>query len=319
MIEYWRDVDYALIAEASKVQPDFAKMEQLVREGADVNAWSRDYDENALSDIIEGWTCGDSERVREVEKDSLPQVVKFFLSNGFDPSREDGRAGALCLTNLMWSRCEGTMIPTMKLLLDAGCQNVPPWRDEPNSQTPMELIGEEAYYQQIEGEFEYANTLAALTAMIFAREQGRQYSRIERYSFSLGHVVCRVLLTMPNRREPFFTLNESTSKHDNCFDGSLYFELDNGCLVSKDSVLQYFDSAEPHEEVVDVTKTFARIIGSKLMNMTFDSQAIVRSTMHYGQQITRFSFDNGETLVTQTNSGEVPKAKSLAYFMFAAE
>ena len=34
----WREIDFALISEASKIHPDFSKMEQLVRDGADVNA-----------------------------------------------------------------------------------------------------------------------------------------------------------------------------------------------------------------------------------------------------------------------------------------
>lgn len=54
MSNYWRDIDLSLIVEATKVHPDFTKLELLVKDGADVNAVEKDGEENALSDIIYG-------------------------------------------------------------------------------------------------------------------------------------------------------------------------------------------------------------------------------------------------------------------------
>ena len=119
----FREIDMALIREASKVSPDFAEMERLVRDGADVNAVSDStFSNNVLSEVIFG---SYSEEDDLPKSDSLMAVVEFFLKHGFDPSRDKGRAGAKCLANLTWSPCMASKIPTMKLLLDAGFRNIP--------------------------------------------------------------------------------------------------------------------------------------------------------------------------------------------------
>ena len=124
----WREIDFALICEASKIHPDFSKMEQLIDAGADVNAVRGDY-ENALSVIIGGFERCDCVETSS-EKDSLPEVIEFFIKHGFDPERQIGKewrkgmVGATCLVNLPLARCHATMIPAMRLLLDAGCRAI---------------------------------------------------------------------------------------------------------------------------------------------------------------------------------------------------
>ena len=106
----WKEIDLALICEASKARPDFSKMEQLVKDGADVNAKLGDDDENALSAVILDMENDD---VGEdlPDEDSLPKVIEFFINHGFDPDCDEGRAGAKCLANLAFSRCLASKIP----------------------------------------------------------------------------------------------------------------------------------------------------------------------------------------------------------------
>ena len=168
----WREIDFALISEASKIRPDFSKMEQLVRDGADVNAMFGDDDENALSAVILGMENDDMDE-NSPAKDSLPIVVEFFIKHGFDPERNEGRAGAKCLANLAFSRCLASKIPAMKLLLDAGCRDVPEDRDahNPEDAKPSIAIATEESYLRHQGDLESAKIYDTLHEMLMANEE----------------------------------------------------------------------------------------------------------------------------------------------------
>lgn len=168
----WKEIDLALICEASKIHPDFSKMERWVKDGADVNAKLGDDDENALSAVIldmENDDVGED----SPEEDSLPKVIEFFINHGFDPCRDEGRSGAKCLANLAFSRCLASKIPAMKLLLDAGCRNVPRDRDahNPEDAMPSAVIATEESYLRHQGDLESAKIYDTLNEMLMAKEK----------------------------------------------------------------------------------------------------------------------------------------------------
>ena len=167
----WKEIDLALICEASKIHPDFSKMEQLVKDGADVNAKLGDDDENALSAVILDMENDD---VGEdlPDEDSLPKVIEFFINHGFDPDCDEGRAGAKCLANLAFSRCLASKIPAMKLLLDAGFRNVPT-RDAHDLEDamPSSVISTEESYLRHQGDFESAEIYDTLNETLMAKEK----------------------------------------------------------------------------------------------------------------------------------------------------
>lgn len=122
--------------------PDFDKIEQLIAQGININAVSDDEPEQTLlskiiyghpqvRDIlffcIEADDCKDCKyyedcdiRVRDADGRHLPQIIKVFLDHGFDCSRRNGQAGAMCLQNLTWSSGDRYILDAAKLLLDAG-------------------------------------------------------------------------------------------------------------------------------------------------------------------------------------------------------
>ena len=308
----WRDIDLALIREASKVSPDFTRLEQLIRDGADVNADDDENHENALSTVIIGWERESTETLVPDYEDSLPKVISFFVRHGFDPSRDEGRAGAKCLVNLTWAACENTMIPSLKLLLDAGCRNIPPWEDD--HEVPLTTFAGEEAYRCVERELDAANTFAILYAILSAREEGRPYSGLDRQESAYGRKVRGVFLSKPRSGNPFFSINEPTSRHDNCFRGSLYLELDSGWLIVERAVSTFYDEQPPHEAVVDVSDSFASLIGEKVESISFDWHSVSYGVTCYCQMILRFRFGNRVVLTTQTNSGEIRDAETLAYY-----
>ncbi|MBQ3746164.1 MAG: hypothetical protein II863_01985 [Kiritimatiellae bacterium] len=321
MSDNWRDIDLALIIEATKVHPDFAKLEQLVKDGADVNAVENDGEENALSDIIYGGQ--DTEDYgRELPKvDSLPAVIEFFLKHGFDPSRDEGRAGAKCLVSLTWSRCIASKIPSMKLLLDAGCRDIPAWDDEhdPDDGKPKSCIGAEASFQHCEGDFDCANTFEALYDILVAQAAGRSYAGIERYDAAYGATLKHVFVSKPREGTPFFKMNEPTSKHDNCFRGSLYLEFDKGWLISEGAHSLVFDTEPPHEAIIDVSYAFSPVVNTPLSNVVFSQKSVSYGMTYYGQNIIRYNFRDDVRLITQTNFGEIRGSETVAYYKLENE
>ena len=317
MGDYWKEKDSALINEASKVHPDSQRMEVLVAEGADVNAVDNHGEENALSEVIQ---CPYDEEYYGKElpqKDSLAEVVEFFLKHGFDPSRDEGRAGAKCLANLTWSRCLASKVPAMKLLLDAGCRDIPAWDDEhdPDDGLPVSCIsGKASYLWCCQDDLEGSNTYEALYEILKAYDSGRPYAGIDRYCAAYGATLRRVWLSKPNDDEPFFDLNEPTSKHKNCFRGSLYFEFSNGWLISRKADSVIFDTEFPHEDMIDVSDCFLPIIGAALVSTEFSKHSVTHGMTFYGQSIIRYKFGNKWQLTTQTNSGEILGSKTIAYY-----
>ena len=56
------------------------------------------------------------------------------------------------------------------------------------------------------------------------------------------------------------------------------------------------------------------IIGATLESIDFAQKSVHHGTTYYGQNITRYNFNNELLLTTQTNFGEIPSAQSIAYY-----
>ena len=149
-----------------------------------------------------------------------------------------------------------------------------------------------------------------------AKKENRPCSGIKRYTHAYGQKLKCVFMTKPAAGEPFFSLNEPTSKHDNCFRGSLYFELEHGWLVEENAVSLYFDTESPHEDIIEVTDAFSPVVESVLTKVSFNKHSIVYGITHYGQVIMRFYFCDRPILITQTNFGEILDAKPVGYYRY---
>lgn len=104
-----------LIRVAQNLPTDFRRLQELVDNGADVNAADpSDPIENVLSMSIMGYAynSGDGR--------DLPELCRFFLRNGFDVHGNGNAAGAICLYNLNWCSYDRYILDAAKVLLDAG-------------------------------------------------------------------------------------------------------------------------------------------------------------------------------------------------------
>jgi hypothetical protein len=314
--------------------PDFARAEELLRLGADVNDQGNDKDENVLSGIIEGYRDSrideDRERCGACKKEyedcigcpfdknpelgpSLLKVIRFFLDHGFDVNKDNGRYGAQCLAALVLSTFDRYMIDATKLLLHAGAQNIDAYCDEDS--TPMGWMGDEASYQNTcWHDYSLGNIYEAVYQVYVAAEAGRPYDGVDSYESSIGKRILRVLAEVEPGTETFFSVDDPTSRHDNCFTCNLYFMYDGGFLKTTRYASFWVDTELPDSAFTDVSDRFLPLIGAEIESFSFGHHSIVKGTTHYGQPITTIRMDNGSSVAFTINFGEVEKEDYCAYY-----
>ena len=320
----WREIDFALISEASKIHPDFSKMEQLIDAGADVNAVRGDY-ENALSVIIGGFERCDCVETSS-EKDSLPEVIEFFIKHGFDPERQIGKewrkgmVGATCLVNLPLARCHATMIPAMKLLLDAGCRainvNNPKYygRFRHYNWNVWGSIGEgERLCGGNDGCLENLLVYGVLWQMLTAREYCGRYSYcgIDCWTAAYGGVLKRVFVMEPQTG----ALKDSMLKYKGCLWTNLFLEFDKGWLWSNGGWLVFYKDLKVltatgdynEEKFLDLTEEASSVVGSTLVDVEFSEK--MRTDKLGRIRMISYNFNNGLHFTTRTINGMIVVSK----------
>lgn len=318
--------------------PDFNAAEELIRQGADVNAVGREDDENVLSEILFGyWMSARGDSVVDFCEDcdasrcngcrnnrnlnpnmgtSMCAIIRFFLDHGFDVKKCDGCFGAQCLGALRLSTFDRSMIAATKLLLDAGAKNrtVSPTSTS-QYETPWDLIGYEGSYQgTCEHDHAAANIFEAAYQIYLAVEEGRPYGGIDSYEMAIGKKIRKVLAERDGANPTFFSLDLPEFKKDNCYTRTLYFVYDGGVLVSTQYADFWTDTVLPAKDFVDVSAHFAGVVGYAIKEFTYDHRSVVKGIKHYGQPITTIEMDSGCKVRFSVNFGQVKEEERAAFF-----
>lgn len=313
-------------------EPDFAAAEELIRQGADVNALGKNDDENILSEILFGyWQTqygggfyDDCEPGMNWNPDYGPamcRIIRFFLEHGFDVHKCDGCYGAQCLSALALSTFDRHIIEATKILLDAGAKNrtVSPTRNSPED-TPWERVATEGSFQDIcENNHSLGNIYEAVFQIYKAAEEGRPYGGIDYYGKAAGKSIRKVLAEKNGDRPVFFSMDLPAFKRENCFTGTLYFVYEDGVLTVTPYGEFWTDTVLPDGDLTDVSEYFPGIVGSRICGFTFDHRTVVRGTTDYGQPITTVETDNGRKVRFSINFGEVRNEDRVAFFELLEE
>lgn len=317
--------------------PDFVAAEELIRQGADVNAVGNDSAENVLSQILHGYWmtkqgdrfpegCGDCddencEHCRK-HKDlnpelgkSMCEIIRFFLSNGFDVNKFDGCYGAQCLFALTLSTSDRYILEATKLLFDAGAKNRTISNDENEVETPLDFIGMEGSYQDIcKINHSLGNMYEAVYQMYIAVEEGRPYRGIDTYEAAIGKKIIKVIADRNNNNDTFFSINSPDFKKQNCFKDTLYFVYEDGCLITTQYADFWVDTEVMTEGGKDVSEFFPGIVGGTIKQFKFDHRTIVDGITHHGQPITTIEMESGNSVTFSINFGEVGDDDRAAFF-----
>lgn len=317
-------------------KPDFDAAEELIRQGADVNAIGKNDDENILSEILNGYWlyqqdyvpddicancddnyCDDCENYQNLNVGpSICAIIRFFLEHGFDVTKCDGCFGAQCLFELVLSTYDRYMIEATKLLLDAGARDriISPTSTD-SSESPWSFIATEGSYQgTCEHDYSCSNIFEAVYQMYQAIEDGRPYSGIDSYELAIGKKVQRVLAEKNGEQPIFFSMDLPEFKKDNCYAQTLYFVYDGGVLISTQYADFWTDTVLPNEDLIDVSEYFEGIVGNTIQSFSYDHKSVVKGTTHYGQPITTIEMDSGHKVRFSINFGMVKDEERVAFF-----
>ncbi len=312
--------------------PDFEAAEDLIRQGADVNAVGKDEDENILSEILSNywWTeqtdiaCEDCEKSNcggcELNKnprlgESMCQIIRFFLDHGFDVNKHNGCYGAQCLWALTLATYNRYMIEATKILLDAGAVNrTVEERSTDQEDTPRSFVAIEGSFQRAEENHAVANIYEATYQIYRAIEDGRPYSGIDSYELAVGKKIQKVLAERCGEGPVFYSMDLPMFKKENCFNQRLYFVYDGGVLIVTQYADFWTDTVLPDAELIDVSEHFEGIVGSTIERFVFDHRNVAEGRTFYGQPIIMIEMDSGHKVKFSINFGEVKREDCAAYY-----
>ena len=197
------DYEYGVLGEKmielfSKGAPDFEAAEELIKQGADLNAEGNDDEENILSEILWAYWMSAHENILSDDGEtdhnlnpylgpSMCEIIRFFLAHGFDVTKNDGCYGAQCLYALTLSTFDRYMIEATKILLDAGAKNrTISLTSNDIYETPWSSIASEGSYQSTcEHNHSLANIYEAIYQIYQAIEDDKPYSGIDSYEMAI--------------------------------------------------------------------------------------------------------------------------------------
>ena len=315
-------------------EPDFAAADELIRQGADINAMC-EYGDNVLSDILNGYVssaekivnndicenCWEEECQRcenfvltHNPGPHMLDVIRYFIKNGFDINGCEGRLGAQCLSAVANSTYDRYMIDAIKIFFDEGIKiDVSLYDDD--FESAYDYFGVKADFQFVcEHNYPLANTYEAAYQLFKAYDEGKPYKGIDSYEIAAGRKILRVLSDSDGENPVFFTMNEPEFAKDNCFNGNLYFVYDGGVLIVTEHVDCWTDTVLPDVRFRDVTDCFGAIIGSCVTEFLFDHRDIIKGTIWYNQPIITIKTDVGKSVRISKNFGQVAKEDTAAFY-----
>jgi hypothetical protein len=268
-------------------EPDYAAARRLLDSGADINAVPLEEDEeergrNLLSDFfLNQWEAANYNDTWELVARHMPDVVRFFLSSGFNVHKQDDAFGAYCLQELIFAVREPQVLEVAKLLLQAGARNIRLY-----DETPLDTINHEADYLYVDCRREDSLLLYALTRIVEAADEGKPYLGIDFYAHCKGRRVGRVL--MEGETPEFYDLTTPNGPLRNCFQRHLYMQCEDLWLVFDRYADIWSDRGDIRAisgDVVDVSDRFAGIVGRKISDFYVGKKD--------GMPLTRIILDDG--------------------------
>lgn len=259
---------------------DWDAFDSVLKRLEDINAYDDQYEETILSEfIMDGnfYNCGTV----------LADIVRHFLSCGYDVSANNGLNGGLALHALCWSSYDQHILDVAKVLMNAGAPVNYRTRDDDPNDEPEGLLGSISWKLSgawmVDKDYAWANTLEAYYAMTEANIAGKDYNSIDNYFACIGKPLTSVSA---------INVGGKPALHD---EGaiSVYSEPlimwfgDKPLVVScyTDFVMNPVYADDKKDSLADVTTVFSSLIGATLQEIQY-----------IGATICYFEFSNGKRL-----------------------
>ena len=277
--------DYGFDAHTNKLfealiqyPPDFEAAQQYIREGADIHACRKDEDgENILAQVILGYPHIDDpgENLTEEERDAywsqfsgryLPEIVQFFLQNGFDVTLDQQKYGADSLRNLTWSSYDRYILDAAKLLLTAGASYT--YEDE-DGESVIDWVGAKASLSaNTTGNDADSQLFCAMWDILDAHRKGQDYLGIDSCLRCMGQYIDRVVTS--GKLAEMVIVDILPSEAVILCDDNLYLVCGGKPLRINNYAEAAIDPREIHDSnILDVSPQFSEIIGKRIVEIRF--------------------------------------------------
>lgn len=259
---------------------DWDVFDSVLKGLEDINFYDDQYEETILSEFIMDGNFYNRGTI-------LADIVRHFLSCGYDVSANEGLNGGLVLHALCWSSYDRYILDAAKVLMNAGAPVKYRTRDDDPNEEPEGLLGSISWKLSgawmVDKDYAFANTLEAYYAMTEANIAGKDFNTIDNYFACIGKPLTAV--SAVKNGDTFSLQNEGVL--------SVYAEPlvmwfgDKPLVVScyTDFVVNPVYVDDKKNELCDCTSVFTSIVGATL-----------KEVQYIGTTICYFEFSNGQRL-----------------------
>lgn len=259
---------------------DWDAFDSVLKGFENINAYDDQYEETILSEFIMDGNFYNRGTI-------LADIVRHFLSCGYDVSANDGLNGGLALRALCWSSYDQHILDAARVLMNAGSPVNYRTRDDDPNDKPEGLLGSISWKLSgawmVDKDYAWANTLEAYYAMTEANITGQDYHSIDNYFACIGKPLTSVSAINVGGKPALH--NEGAI--------SVYSEPlimwfgDKPLVIScyTDFVMNPVYADDKKDSLADVTTVFSSLIGATLQEVQY-----------IGATICYFKFSNGKRL-----------------------
>lgn len=331
----YRPVDQQLIDACREYPPDFAGIQKILSQGADVNAISsEDPDRSVITEIIycypeiielqaaacprcEDEDCsGCSLYAPHADGRYLPQIIQLLLENGFDAAREDGIAGARALLHLIWSSQDKYILDSCKLLLRAGADpTLCPYPGDP--ETVLTAVAGEASFQFCERNLLLGNLYETMYQIMKAASKGWNFEQIHLYDLCVGRQIDSVTLCSEEKFcKGIFASRLPGLRRKAYFQDTILLSCENVplCISPHLDLIVNPNLSQRTKAHKDLTSYFQNCIGHTIIGIDLTYTKIRKNRREYSLPSILIRLDNGKSLRFTLNRRTNPKRKDPSWF-----
>lgn len=288
--------------------PDFECAKMLLQNGTDINATTDFEGETLLSDIImyyvdinpcrhctskECSDCADNDN--EYDHHYLPEIVRFFLKNGYDVTRGNGAHGGEALYALCFSTYDKYILDAAKILLDAGADPLYITDTVPEDQNVLDAVdwkysGCLPVYEDLEQQCLFL----VLYDIMEAKTKGMPYSEIHWHDVAIEKRIDRIYSCAPSDSEAVFDFSTDEHHYTNCFKDNIVLECEGIKLVLTHYCHAFVNPYIVPEHPKDLSTHLGTLIGKRISKISF--------SLNGNQSVLQVTMDDGSMLVIRDNA-----------------
>lgn len=259
---------------------DWDAFDSVLKGLEDINACDEQYEETILSEFIRVGHFYNRGTI-------LADIVRHFLSCGYDVSANDGLNGGLALDALCWSSYDPYILDAAKVLMNAGAPVHYRTKDDDLNDEPEGLLDSISWKLSgawmADKDFAFANILEAYYAMAEANIAGKDYHSIDSYFVCIGKPLTSVSVLHVGGKPALRDEGDISVYSEPLI---MWFE-DKPLVVScyTDFVVNPVYADDTKDALADVTAVFSSLIGATLQEVQY-----------IGTTICYFEFSNGKRL-----------------------